>query len=254
MIFPQNIERFMLTNKKLVQCTSNLIKKVHYEKETFQKREETVKKEEKEKPKNCLFFPVEKDSLFWCFYIFKNGKEAYDELQKDINIVTERKIKIEYVDALRKNKKTIKGYKIAPLVNIENFLVNEPCIDMATFYALCILEDIPLLYVYRKTYYEFVKKTEIEEIEKKGSPSFVLYKTENQERYACQWDVSLKEVSHIKETYFQLEQMNKPIRAFSAYKTNDLIEIGKRLDINVLNKEGKKRPNKELYEAIVQYF
>jgi hypothetical protein len=252
--FTQNMEKFMLTNKKLVQCSFK--KKVRYEKEIFQRREreEESKKEKKnEKEKGGVFYPVEKDSLFWCFYILKHGKEAYDEIQPSINIVTERKNKIDYVDSLRKNKKTIKGYKIAPLVNIENFLVNEPCIDMATFFALCILEDIPLLYVYRKTYYELTKKTEIEG-EGETKRSFVLYKTENQERYGCEWDASLEQISHIKATYFQLEQMNKPIRAFSAYKANDLVEIGKRLDINVLNKDGKKRPNKELYEAIVQYF
>jgi len=261
--FTQNMEKFMLTNKKLVQCSFK--KKVRYEKEIFQRREKEKEekckrvgnKEKSEKEKGGVFYPVEKDSLFWCFYILKHGKEVYEELQSSINIVTERKSKIDYVDSLRKNKKTIKGYKIAPLVNIENFLVNEPCIDMATFFALCILEDIPLLYVYRKTYYELTKKTEIEGGGEEGEGtkrSFVLYKTENQERYGCQWDASQEQISHIKTTYFQLEQMNKPIRAFSAYKANDLMEIGKRLDINVLNKDGKKRPNKELYEAIVQYF
>jgi len=270
--FLQNIEKIMLTNKKLVQCAFK--KKVHYEKEIFQRREEGTKEKEKEKEKEkkkekekekekkgkeSIFYPLEKDSLFWCFYILKHGKEAYDELQSKINIVTERKIKIEYVTSLRKNKKTIKGYKIAPLVNIENFLVNENCIDMATFFALCILEDIPLLYIYRKTYYDLTKKTEIEEQEKEQGEEqsktlFVLYKLENQERYGCEWNASVEHISHIKSNYFRLEQMNKPIRAFSAYKANDLVEIGKRLDINVFNKEGKKRPNKELYEAIVQYF
>jgi len=247
----------MLTNKKLVQCAFK--KKVYYEKEIFQRREkEEEKRKGGEKEKGGIFYPTEKDSLFWCFYILKHGKEAYDEIQPTINIITERKIKIEYVDALRKNKKTIKGYKIAPLVNIENFLVNEPCIDMSTFFALCILENIPLLYVYRKTYYNLTKKTEINEgegeKEQPSQPMFILYKKENQERYGCQWDASMEQIAHIKATFFQLEQMNKPIRAFSAYKANDLMEIGKRLDINVLNKDGKKRPNKELYEAIVQYF
>jgi hypothetical protein len=48
--------------------------------------------------------------------------------------------------------------------------------------------------------------------------------------------------------------MNKPVRAYSAYKANDLIEICNKLDINTMTAAGKKRPNKELYEAIVQYF
>ena len=47
-------------------------------------------------PKGDTFFPEVHDSLFWSFYIMKNGQEEYESLGK-INIVIERKIKIEYI-------------------------------------------------------------------------------------------------------------------------------------------------------------
>ena len=48
-------------------------------------------------PKNIIFVPKEKDTLFWCFYIMKHGDVNYEMLENK-NIIIEKKIKIEYVD------------------------------------------------------------------------------------------------------------------------------------------------------------
>ena len=58
----------------------------------------TTNKEESSS-KGDTFFPDVHDSLFWSFYIMKNGQEAYESLGK-INIVIERKIKIELPSAI----------------------------------------------------------------------------------------------------------------------------------------------------------
>lgn len=65
-----------------------------------------VKEKEKEivKEKEYDFFiPYEKDKLFWCFYIFKNGLAEY-EIIENKNIVKEKEEKIKYIEKIRKNK------------------------------------------------------------------------------------------------------------------------------------------------------
>ncbi len=93
-------------------------------------------KEESSSSQGDTFFPDVHDSLFWSFYIMKNGQEEYESLGK-INIVIERKIKIEYIERLRESKQVLKTYKTAPLTHLENVLLNEKQIDIKTLIALC---------------------------------------------------------------------------------------------------------------------
>ena len=79
-----------------------------------------------------IFFPKEKDSLFWCFYIMKNGESKYEMLENK-SFVIEKKFKIDYVEKIRKEKQIVKMYKFATLTHIENQLANEQKIDLTTF-------------------------------------------------------------------------------------------------------------------------
>ena len=107
------------------------------------------------KQKCDTFTPIQKDTLFWCFYILKFGENNY-EMLGNINIVLEKKLKIEYVEKIRKEKHIVKSYKFATLTHIENKLANEEKIDLNTFLTLCVIENINVLYVYKKIYFEFI--------------------------------------------------------------------------------------------------
>ena len=57
------------------------------------------------------------------------------------------------------------------------------------------------------------------------------------------------------ESRFKLDKIDKPIKSISAYKVDELVNICKKLQIEVVDKETNKcRNKKELYELIVQYF
>jgi len=114
-------EPFMLTEKRMMDAIMRSDKKTCNNTKVFVN-----------KNSNEYFIPREKDTLFWCFFIMKYGKESYNDLGK-INIVIERKWKIDYIERLRKNKESIKRHKIAPLTHVENFLINEQKIDIKTF-------------------------------------------------------------------------------------------------------------------------
>jgi len=202
------------------------------------------------------FCPKEKDKLFWCFFIMKHGFVEYEKLRLDIekhesiNMVVEKKLKIEYVDKLRENKNIIKKYKIAPLTEVENYLVNENMIDVKTFLILCILEELSVLYLRKTTYYEL---------------SFVSSETHTNKqhvvvchspfKYTYECEKTSLDIETYKNTYYKLDQIDKPVKAFSSYKLPELVEICNKLSLDLVNRVTlKKKTKQELYESIVQYF
>ena len=82
--------------------------------------------------KGKLFIPKEKDTLFWIFYIMKNSDVKYEMLDNK-NILVEKKMKIDYIEKIRKEKQIVKTYKFATLTHIENNLANENYLDIKTF-------------------------------------------------------------------------------------------------------------------------
>ena len=189
------------------------------------------------------FFPDVNDSLFWSFYIMKNGQEAYDSLGK-INIVIERKIKIEYIVRFRESKQVLKAYKTAPLTHLENVLLNEKQIDIKTLIALCVIEGISFMYIYKNTYFEMNidadESTQINAIVRMDMPTKYGYKI-------------IQDVKTIRESFYKIDNMNKPLKSMSAYKLDELVVFCNKLGMTSGN-DGKKINKKCLYEMLVQYF
>ena len=202
----------------------------------------TTNKEESSS-KGDTFFPDVHDSLFWSFYIMKNGQEAYESLGK-INIVIERKIKIEYIERFREGKQVLKTYKTAPLTYLENILLNEKQIDIKTLIALCVIEGISFIYIYKNTYYEMNidadESTQIHAIVRMDMPTKYGYKIIN-------------DVKPIRESFYKIDNMNKPLKSMSAYKLDELVVFCNKLGMTSDN-DGKKASKKGLYEMLVQYF
>ena len=56
----------------------------------------------------------------------------------------------------------------------------------------------------------------------------------------------------IKKEKYNIESLDKKIRAISSYKADNIKEIAKKLNIGILKSSGKSYTKKELYEKIVQ--
>ena len=194
-------------------------------------------------PKGDTFFPDVHDSLFWSFYIMKNGQEAYESLGK-INIVIERKIKIEYIERFREGKQVLKTYKCAPLTHLENVLLNEKQIDIKTLIALCVIEGLSFIYIYKNTYFEMNidadESTQIHAIVRIDMPTKYGYKI-------------IQDVKPTRESFYKIDNMNKPLKSMSAYKLDELVIFCNKLGMT-MDKDGKKANKKCLYEMLVQYF
>jgi hypothetical protein len=205
------------------------------------------------KKKNSLFIPKEKDTLFWCFYIMKNqGTNNYESLYSKNEVIASQ-LKIEYVERLRKDKKLVKTYKFDTLTNIECNLANEKILNIKSFLTLCVIENMNVLIITNKTYYELLMN-DTEDI-------YVIRCLENKNKGQYEkkygYELVTKDYSdtNIKPLLYRIDNIDKPIKAMSAYKSDDLVEICKRLGIDTIDTEkGKIKVKKELYEAIIQYF
>jgi len=197
--------------------------------------------------KPSIFIPNENDSLFWCYYIILNGDTTY-EMLNNRNILVEKKYKIDYVNKIRTNKQIVKTYKIDTLTNIENNLANDNCINIKTIMTLCAIDKINIIFISRKTYFEFLMNDD--------KPIYII--RELHSKYNKKYGFEILDthmLEEIRNTLYKVEILDKPIKALSSYKVQDLIDICNKLVIDIVNKEtGKNKTKNELYESIIQYF
>jgi hypothetical protein len=205
----------------------------------------------------------------------KHGKEKFQDLGK-INIVVERKWKIDYIELLRNNKQLLKNNKMAPLTHIENFLLNEEKIDVKTFLALCLLENLHVFHIHKHTFYEIGEENEKENIvihqhsqinsnldyDDQHNSSYILKKMDNS-CYGYKNAKHEKDLEDVQNNYYKLDSLFKPLKAMTFYKLDHLVEFCKKLHIETTMTKLDKKKNvsieknkgkKDLYESLVKYF
>jgi hypothetical protein len=193
---------------------------------------------------NDIFIPNQKDNLFWCFYILKYGEANYEMLD-NINIVLEKKLKIDYVEKIRKEKQIIKAHKFATLTHLENQLANEVKIDVNTFFTLCVIENINVLYVSKKIYFELLMNDD---------KIHIIHRLDNYSKYGYE-GISQSKIDSYRSTLFKVDNVEKPVKTISAYKVSELIEFCSKLGIEICIKDtNKNKSKKDLYESLIQYF
>lgn len=202
--------------------------------------------------KPTLFVPREQDTLFWCYYIIKNGDISY-EMLKNRNKLTEKQLKIEYITKIRQPdaKKIVKIHKFDTITNLESNLANDNNININTFMTLCAVDNINVIFIKKNTYFEFLNND--------SNMVYIIREINNgQSEYVKKYGYELASeevVNNIRNTLYKVDSINKPIKALSAYKVSDLLEIATKLAIQTCNKEtGKNKSKNELYESIIQYF
>ena len=199
------------------------------------------------KPDLCI--PNQEDSLFWCYYIIKNGDSKY-EMLNNRNLLTTKQIKIDLVSKIRENKQIVKTYKFDTITSLESNLANDNNISIKTIMTLCAIENINLVFISRKTYFEFLNND--------SDNIYIIRELESQSKYTKKYGYEIANndtLNEIRATMYKVETLDKPIKALSAYKVQDLIDMCNKLAIEVKNNETGKNKNKnELYESIIQYF
>jgi len=218
----------------------------------------TVKSvEEKDK----LFSPRQKDSLFWCYFIIKNGFSEY-EYPGTTTFAREKELKFQYIDMLRSNKQLLKIKKIKNLrEDIEDELANKEKIGMKTFIALCVASNINILFIHKKKCFQSIAEED--------EPLYIVHQKEmnNYTKYFLQTETTKEEIQMYKNNYYQWENVDKPLKAPSAYKLEELKALYEKICTKEgvmkegvmkegVMKEGQikggvKKTKKELYDLLV---
>jgi len=229
-------------------CEDNMIKSLRMKIDPLAKDIRSVK-QSNNTTRQQIFIPNQQDSLFWCFYIIKNGDVKY-EILNNKNSLLAKQMKIELVDSIRKHKDIVKMYKFDTISNLESNLANDNNLNVNTFLTLCAIENINVIFLKKNTYYEMLMND--------SDKIYILHEIQSQSKYNNKYGYEMgtnESISNIKNTFFRLEAIDKPIKAISAYKLNELTDICNKLVINIYNNMTcKQKSKKELYESIIQYF
>jgi hypothetical protein len=245
----QESEPLKRENTKL----ENQKKKLETPKKKLEKHIESLVKSESLPVQKPMYHLKQKDSLFWCFFILKYGLSKYEMEIGNQHFVVEKQEKFHYIETLRQNKELLKMHKIKPLSGIEDDLANKERISIKTFFALCIIENINIL---------LVDKRKIYEVQMNDDP-VVNVVHRNSVSYEHYIEFSAESVNKYRETYFKVSGFDDTIKAMSAYKVDELMELCDKLGINKKDSKPEEKSSiikkvkyskKDIYEFIVMNF
>jgi hypothetical protein len=202
-----------------------------------------------------IYKPMKKDSLFWCFYILKYGFSKYEMDIGSQHFLVEKTEKYANIDLLRtkENKDLLKINKIKPLSDLEDDLANKERISIKTFFALCVIEKMNILLVDNRKIYQSINN---------DSPIInVIHRNSKTYEHHIELNVSNETITEFREKYYNVSGFDKALKSMTAYKVDELQDICKQLNINILdntketvNAKPKKLTKKDIYELIIQNF
>ncbi len=194
---------------------------------------------------NTSFTPFQKDKLFWCFYVLLNGFTDY-EMHHTGHYALEKAFKISSVEKLRGMKSQIKELKLK-ITEVEDELVNKEQISIKGLHVLCLVHKVSITYIYGKQYCEFLYGDTIKGIVQRN----------DKKEHALLYEDTVLET--IKNTHWFIENVQKPLKAPTAYTVKELQDICEKLEIPLTFKQKttlgqiveKNKLKKELYEDIL---
>jgi hypothetical protein len=240
----KDVQDYMINNNYIERALK--YKMIKNEKKTFSENVENVEKnvENVKNVEESIYVPNQQDTLFWCYYIIVNGYTAYEMLHNK-NLVIAKQMKIDLVLLIRKHKDILKIYKFDTITNIESNLANDHCINIKTFFALCAISNLNIMYINKKTYFEFFMN---------DTSNVYIITNGNGSKYGYQIASDCK-IDETRKNFYKLDKMGKPMKALSGYKVEELVNMCEKLAIESKHiSTGKTKSKKELYESIIQYF
>ena len=192
---------------------------------------------------SSFFIPQEKDGLFWCFYVIKNGFAAY-EYPGATSFVNEKAEKFKLIESLRTKKQVLKTKKIKNIKeDVEDDLANKSKIGMKTFIALCAADNINILFIHKRKCFELMCEDD--------NPFHVIHWQENPEKYCYEMNASKEVLDNYRNTLFKWESLEKPLKAMTSYKVDELMDLCKKLGLEEKMNTAGKKTKKDLYELLI---
>jgi len=228
------MDNFFLNKTNINNIINNIcfIKDDEYKDDEY--KDKTVKKS---KESNESIINDNEDKLFWSWYIFQYGYENYGMLGKN-TYKTEMKIKTGLVEMIHKQKKDLKKFKMK-MNDIEQDILYSKKISIKSLMIILYLNKINLVYYTDYIYYENIL----------FDKTIVIYYNKDNNIYEMKKN---ENIETIKNEKFLVSSLDKKIKAISNYKADDIKNIAKKLDIEIMKSLNKTFTKKELYEKIIQ--
>jgi hypothetical protein len=149
---------------------------------------------------------------------------------------------------MRHNKQQLKSKKIKNIKeDVEDELANKQTIGMKTFIALCISHNVNIMYIHKRKCFEIIFDEQ--------SPTYVVHCSNNADssayKYCYQQNVTKEQLEIYRTQYFNWESFDKPLKAMSSYKLDELTELAKKLGLSENGCDLSKKTKKDLYEMLV---
>lgn len=240
----EDLQTFIFSSEHLEKYTK------HIQDESYNKSITTDKKPIKHNHTD-KFEPRQKDTLFWCFYVLHMGFDKYAMIGNK-HFVEEKELKFKLIELIRSKKDVLKMHKIKPLSELEDDLANKQQISLKTFIALCIVNNISVFVVDKHKYYESINVTSDQD-----SCIHIIHKTIGEPvKYFVDLLSTEEKINNYREKYYHVQTLDNKLKSLSSYKYDELIEICKKLGIDLENNNPatKKKTKAELYEMIILKF
>ena len=202
-------------------------------------------KKDNRKDKN-IFYPKEKDTLFWCYYINKNGIDEFLN-NKRHNFTIEHDIKINTIEKIQSMKDILKINKIKKTL-VEDELMNQNKIGIAALKTLMLIDNTNLIIVKKYCYQKIIFNKDKEDINTDNYKIIV----NDANNYYVYTKLSDKELVNMIDTRYSVEDIIKPLKSISSYKLPEIQSISERLDIKLININGKNKTKQNLYTEILE--
>ena len=209
---------------------------------TKKKTKTTEKKNAKQIKRQMLsdYFTPEYDlKLLWCWIIFFYGMSEY-EITQNRNWERESVEKIKMIEELRKHKKLLKSIR-QKRNKLEGDLNSAADISVDSIITMCAIHKYNLIYIKNEMYYMYENDAPVNTLiirETNSEPSlYIGSETDN-------FMVNI-------ENLWRIYDMKKPLKALTVYKLKELQDICKKLKLDILDTNGKKKTKKVLYQSIL---
>lgn len=231
----RDLNTFSFNNKNI----SKIMENIPILQNNITKEKSKNKLQSKKNTYDEFFFPKEKDNLFWCWYVFKNGLSEYELLPHKYFII-EKTSKINFVETLRKTSFD-KKFKLKKK-EIELNLANDPTLNLKSLEAMLLIERFNFIFMNDKIYYENIEYPE--------NKTCIIWYNEKSEKFG--FLLEQDKLHQYKSNRFIVDNYLKPVKSVSSYKANELKEICKKVGINIMKTPTKCKTKKELYQLLLQ--
>ena len=235
--FIEFLDKYAFNNHNIQSLISN----EYFESKPILKKKEVPIKIDKN---DDFFIPEEKDTIFWCWFIFKFGFSEYEILKQNYFTI-EKEYKINFIEKVRQNKKFLKHIKIKKN-DMEGHLANDSQLKILYLEPLLLIEKFNFIYMDDKIYYENL-------IQPQNKTCIIKY-FKKQEKYGLflEEESNKHKLFEYREKLFIVDSFTKPIKTISNYKAQQLRDICKKLKIDIMKTPTKSKTKKELYQLVIE--